>query len=116
MTFPVSNFFSNPFSLQHLCIHHNGYHFKCDILYKLFALKYTLDIFATKKNFVTVLYAINNFVRNTVSSKLYYQVVLLINQYCFCDFYLWGHLKNELYAMNSHTLEELEAIIRREFD
>ena len=30
------------------------------------------------------------------------------------DFYLWGHLKNKVYAMNPHTLEELKASIRCE--
>ena len=32
------------------------------------------------------------------------------------DFYLWGHLKNEVYATNPHTLEELKASIRRKID
>ena len=32
------------------------------------------------------------------------------------DFYVWGHLKNKVYATNHHTLEELKASIRREID
>ena len=33
-----------------------------------------------------------------------------------CNFYLWGHLKNKVYATNPHTLEELKASIRCEID
>ena len=33
-----------------------------------------------------------------------------------CDFYLWGHLKNKVYATNPHTLEELKESIRCEID
>ena len=33
-----------------------------------------------------------------------------------CDFYLWRHLKNKVYATNPHTLEELKADIRSEID
>ena len=29
---------------------------------------------------------------------------------------LWGHLKNKIYAMKPHTLEELKVIIRNEID
>ena len=35
---------------------------------------------------------------------------------CFCNFYLWGHLKNKVYALNPRTSEELEASIRCEID
>ena len=33
-----------------------------------------------------------------------------------CDFYLWVHLKNKVYATKPHTLEELKPGIRREID
>lgn len=33
-----------------------------------------------------------------------------------CDFYLWGNLKNKVYASNPHTLEELKQNIRREVE
>ena len=34
----------------------------------------------------------------------------------FAIFFLWGHLKNKVYATNPHTLEELKESIRREID
>ena len=33
-----------------------------------------------------------------------------------CNFYLWGHLKNKVYATNPYTLEEMKASIRHEID
>ena len=33
-----------------------------------------------------------------------------------CDFDLWGHLKNKVYASNPHILEELKDYIRTEIN